>query len=413
MTRSPVGWWRDEGVAKRLVCDLVTGELATLRPGWVSEPGWCDDSAHLVRDIGVDSMELVALATALSELLHLHESGIEDHLLVRPTIGEWATIVCDGLDAFSASLTFRTSGSTGTPRRCTHSLDTLWQEVETLAPLFFADRARVLLAVRTHHIYGFLFGVLLPRALGLPASRIVDLRKALPASLATSARDGDLVIGYPDFWRAVAQGHAALPSGVVGVTSTAPCPGDVALALETAGLTRLVQVYGSSETAGVGIRTDHRQPFSLLDFWRRSSGDANALDRLAPDGTWSTITLPDRLEWSGARTFLPVARVDEAVQVGGVNVHPDRVRRCLLEHPAIADAAVRLMRQDEGQRLKAFVVPREGHVGDAVLRDDIERWMASRLSTPERPRALTFGQALPVSASGKLADWSIDAPMRT
>jgi long-chain acyl-CoA synthetase len=32
------------------------------------------------------------------------------------------------------------------------------------------------------------------------------------------------------------------------------------------------------------------------------------------------------------------------VQVGGVNVFPERVRQVLLEHPLVVDAAVRLMR---------------------------------------------------------------------
>ena len=408
MTGSAEGWWRDEPIVRRLACDVIAGQLASLRPGWVGDTGWCDDSRHLVRDVGLDSLELVSVASALSELLHLHESGIEDALLARPVIREWTAIACDGLESYSASLTFRTSGSTGVPRRCGHSLAALWQEVETLAPSLFADRARVLLAVRTHHIYGFLFGVLLPRVLGIPSSRIVDLRQALPASLGATARDGDLVIGYPDFWRAVAQGAAPLPAGVVGVTSTAPCPDDVALGVEAAGLATLVQVYGSSETAGVGVRTDHRQPYTLLDFWRRLADDASALDRVAPDGTSSTIALPDRVEWQGARTFIPVARVDDAVQVAGVNVHPDRVRRCLLEHPAVSDASVRLMLPSEGQRLKAFVVLRAGYDGDAGVRDDLDRWMSGRLSAPERPRALTFGQAIPVSASGKLADWPIE-----
>ena len=66
-------------------------------------------------------------------------------------------------------------------------------------------------------------------------------------------RAGDLVVGYPDFWRAIARAGRALPGGVIGITSTAPCPADVAGDLQSLGLDTLVELYGSSETAGVGV----------------------------------------------------------------------------------------------------------------------------------------------------------------
>jgi long-chain acyl-CoA synthetase len=50
-------------------------------------------------------------------------------------------------------------------------------------------------------------------------------------------------------------------------------------------------------------------------------------------------------------------RAEGAVQVGGVNVFPDVVGRVLTAHSGVAQAAVRLMRPEEGTRLKAFVVP--------------------------------------------------------
>ncbi|MBC7671984.1 MAG: 4-coumarate--CoA ligase, partial [Polaromonas sp.] len=54
--------------------------------------------------------------------------------------------------------------------------------------------------------------------------------------------------------------------------------------------------------------------------------------------------------------------------------------------------------------LKAFVVPREGRTGDASLHAELEAWVTSRLSTPERPKAFTFGDAIPLQA-GKGTDW--------
>jgi acyl-coenzyme A synthetase/AMP-(fatty) acid ligase len=91
-----------------------------------------------------------------------------------------------------------------------------------------------------------------------------------------------------------------------------------------------------------------------------------------------------------------------------MNVFPAWVVDVLALHPQVREAAVRLMRPDEGRRLKAFVVPRSGVDVDA-LRADLPGWIAERLTAPERPVAWTFGPRLPRQASGKPADWIIDA----
>jgi long-chain acyl-CoA synthetase len=92
------------------------------------------------------------------------------------------------------------------------------------------------------------------------------------------------------------------------------------------------------------------------------------------------------------------------VQVGGINVFPSRVRDVLLQHPEVADAAVRLMTAHDSTRLKAYVVPKH----DAVTTDLAQRldtWLAPRLSAAERPRAFAMGSELLRNAQGKLVDW--------
>jgi 4-coumarate--CoA ligase len=66
------------------------------------------------------------------------------------------------------------------------------------------------------------------------------------------------------------------------------------------------------------------------------------------------------------------------------------------------------MRADEGNRLKAFIVAKDDRVDLIALRAQIDAWAAEHLSTPEIPRALCFGRALPRDAQGKLTDWVID-----
>jgi long-chain acyl-CoA synthetase len=265
-------------------------------------------------------------------------------------------------------------------------------------------RRRVLCAVPSHHIYGFLFSVLLPRDLGLYADAVVDIRSSTPAWLARGAQSGDLVIGHPDWWRMIGRTVHGLPPDVIGVTSTAPCPDDVSEGVEAAGFMRLLHVYGSSETAGIGARNSHREPYTLFPYWRMEG--EGGLVRDLPGGATAAYTLQDQLEDCANGRFRVGARRDDAVQVGGINVYPARVRDVLKKHPAVADAAVRLMRPEEGGRLKAFIVPRPQAV-PADLTGSIQEWIDQQLTPPERPKALRLGSSLPVSPAGKLAEWDL------
>ena len=446
-------WWRDDTVLQRVVADLLAAEMALMRPGvrFPAQP-WRLET-DLRADLGADSLDLMGLASALETVLHLGRPTAESEgaLLADTRLCAWVAQARAGLDAGGGALTFRTSGSSGAPKPCTHALAALWQETAALASLF-PGRRRIVSLVPSHHIYGFLFTVLLPRRLGLSAHDVLDLRGFAPGALARQLRPGDLVVGFPDFWRGFADAGAVAPSDsatapderasalqdVVGVSSTAPCPDAVARGAVDAGLARLVQVYGSSETAGVGWRDSPDADYTLFPYWRRTHRGAHmdgehldgehlegehlkgeypkgehpqgeSLERTMADGQRRTYPLQDRLDWSDPNRFHPAGRVDQAVQVGGVNVFPGYVTDVLKLHPQVADASVRLMRADEGHRLKAFVVAREPAPEPEALRAQLHGWLGERLSAAECPAAISFGPALPRGASGKLADWIIDA----
>ncbi len=403
-------WHSRRDALSRFIADLVADEVSHLRPGGAGLPErpWAAELRLDEQGLGLDSLERLSVASALNEALHLHESGLEDLLLARQTFGDWVEVAADGLAGFDARLTFRTSGSSGSAKPCTHALASLQQEVEHLASLT-AGAQRVLAAVPAHHIYGFLFTVLLPARLG--CGTVLDMRGQTPQALARWLRPGDLLVSHPAHWALVARHAGRLPDGVHGITSTAPCPDAVAHGLQAIGLASLTQVYGSSETAGIGTRSAPAVPYRLMPFWARDDGDGARLLRTAPDGTVCAHAIQDRLEWPAAREFSVCGRCDGAVQVGGTNVFPSQVRQVLLAHPQVADAAVRLMTPDEGARLKAFVVPAPG-ADPSALRGALRSWSDARLGAPARPKAYTFGAQLPCNAMGKAADWPLAADVR-
>ncbi len=167
----------------------------------------------------------------------------------------------------------------------------------------------------------------------------------------------------------------------------------------------MTEVYGSTETAGVAVRRWPEPSYQLMPHWRFDDpvrDDAPAIVHRSgrrhelPDGIWALDR--DRFTLTGRR--------DGAVQVGGVNVYPDEIAARLREHPGVREAVVRLMCPEEGDRLKAFVVPGAA-VDPAALLADLQAWIMTSLPTPARPTSITLGPRLPIGAMGKAVDWSI------
>jgi 4-coumarate--CoA ligase (photoactive yellow protein activation family) len=398
-------WWREPGVLHRFTCDLLAAELARLRPGRPAPPMPWSPELRLEDGLGADSLERLQLATALTEATHFRDSGIREPLTPGRTLADWTAGIAAGLDRFSAQITFRTSGSTGHPKWCVHDLAALEAEVAFLTTLF-DGRTRVLGTVPSHHIYGFLFEVLLPIRLG---AAYADVRALLPGQVAAGAAPGDVIVGYPEFWRIAARTVPRFAPRVTAVNSTGPCPADAVRAVRAAGVERFIDVFGSSETAGIGWREDPAAAYELFPYWRRGDSDRELVRRM-PDGTEQTFAAPDELTWIDARRVRPGGRAEGAVQVGGINVFPQRIAALLAARPGVAHAAVRLMRPEEGERLKAFIVPADPAADPAPLVADVWAWVDASLTAPERPKSIVVGPALPTGALGKPADWPIPDP---
>lgn len=392
--------WVWDATFVRYVEDRIRAELGFIRPSLALPSGPWPLDLSFAEEVGIDSLERLQLASALSSSLRLDAT---EALNGQSTFGSWVTECRRVLREGSRAIAFNGSGSTGRPRPVEYSYAVLEQEVESLSQLF-QDATRVVGCVPSHHIYGFLLTVLLPLWREMP---VVDVRTHSPASLPGIVRSGDLIVAYPTIWDAVARCGLRWPDGVFGVSSGAPLSIDVAKLVLGDGLRRLVEIYGSTETGGIGWRDDLSKPFRLFSHWRKNTPDF--IERRC-SGRAQQQELPDIVHWSSDELLTPLKRRDGGVQVGGVNVHVNVVRSCLIAHPDVADASVRLMGLSEGARLKAYVVPRSTEADLALLERELEIWMRERLSGPEQPRSYTFGSGIPTSDSGKPADWPIRTP---
>ena len=391
----------DPAVIRRIVVSLIADEIgrATRRdisPAVVA--GWTDSTGIDEEGVGVDSLMRLDCALRLNEYFHLHEVGSEDYLLVRRTVGDWVDVVVETLKMRFAAITFRTSGSTGVPAKCTQTITDLDTEIVAFAEIV-GSRRRVAALVPPHHIYGFLHTVRLPIHL---CAETVDLRCSGPGSWAGLVRSGDLVVATPHMWSLLAEAGLRLPDDVVGVTSTAPMPAPLANRLSLLGLGRLIEIYGSSETAGIGWRDDPASPYRLFDFWRVADGGRAIARPLSPP-----IALNDVVTWDSDRCLRVGPRSDGMVQIGGINVNPSDVGRRMRQHAAVVDCIVRAQRSIDPARarLEAFVVTRAPIKNEPVFADDLATWCASQFDAAERPVAFTFGTSMPRDSVGKPTQW--------
>lgn len=376
----------------RLVRDIFIDELSQSRRNSFnvsSGAAWTPETSIQESGIGLDSLERFTIAGRLNETFQLYRSGVEDNLLRAATLGDTVEVIQAGLEDFAEEFSFYSGGSTGAPHIVSHTAEDLLSEVQELSRLF-PDRRRVIVTVPVHHIYGFLFGVLLPRELGVPA---VDAQYSL-LSGERRPRSRDLVVSIPFLWERVLATGGRWEANIMGSSSTAPMSEETADRACRNGVERLVEVYGSSETAGVGWRDRCASdvPFTLFSRWERAGEvELRSGDR--------TVELPDRLVWHDQRHFEPAGRRDAVVQVGGTNVNLDDLReRVLRLIPEAHDCALRL--GSEG-RIRAFLAIS----GRSIDEREITARLHGELPDAALPRSVTIGSALPRSSTGKISDW--------
>ena len=325
-------------------------------------------------------------------------------LLPLATLGAWADAVVALWGNEPNVVTFFTSGSTGDPKPVLRHLFFLEQDARFTAEQF-ETIGRIVVLAPPHHIYGFIYAILLPKLYGLEC---FDGRGLAPAALVERLEQDDLVVATPFHWNLLAR-HAEMLPRVHGLCSGAPLPPQTTLALKAKGLGKWLELYGSTECGAMGYRQDPEAPFTLCPHWAPCDAQTmgqETFTRRSADGALSApYVFQDHLEWVDSSRFFVRGRRDEAVQVAGVNVFPARVERCILESGLVAECAVRLMHPDQGDRLKAFIVTHQGQTPDPTMKDQLNAFLASQLGPLELPRSITYGDKLPCTPMGKLMDW--------
>lgn len=353
----------------------------------------------------------------------------------HPTPADTNTPIAAALPLGLASvLILQTSGSTGTPLRVAKSLRQLDAEVHTLEQCFgdgLAD-ARIAATVSHQHIYGLLFRVLWPLASGRP----FDARAhAYLESVAPLLEKGPLaLVASPAHLKRLPAGIVWRKSGAAGAapsrcsedashalaaifSSGGPLDLSAAQAVDSATGVLPIEVWGSTETGGIGWRRQHSPdtPFELLPGVAIQADAEQGLRLRSPhlaDDDW--IPLADRGELDAAGRLRLRGRDDRIVKI-----EEKRVSLSAIERAAAAgvwlDAGRVVALPGERLQLGLVGVPNE-RARDLLLANG-RRALAAKLRAEladhcERvalPRRFRFVGALPQNSQGKTTDAALAA----
>jgi acetyl-CoA synthetase len=98
-----------------------------------------------------------------------------------------------------------------------------------------------------------------------------------------------------------------------------------------------------------------------------------------------------------------LGRIDDVMNISGHRVSTMEVESALVDHPAVAEAAVIGRSHDiKGQAIAAFVTIKSGVDVRDTLKDEIKAHVAKKIGALARPDDIIYAAELPKTRSGKI-----------
>ncbi len=137
-------------------------------------------------------------------------------------------------------------------------------------------------------------------------------------------------------------------------------------------------------------------PVMFLEYWQNPEATEKKFI-----GEWMTTGDQGIEDRDGYVQFF--GRDDDVITSAGFRIGPGEIEDCLTGHPAVALAAA-VGKPDplRTEIVKAYVVLKDGIVGDQALAEEIKLWVRERLSAHEYPREVEFVDSMPLTTTGKV-----------
>ena len=171
-----------------------------------------------------------------------------------------------------------------------------------------------------------------------------------------------------------------------------PCPGLIVDVIDDEG-----NVLPPNEVGHIAVKiTDPYPPGLFRGYYR----DPETTARVFRHGWYYTGDTARRDE-DGYIWF--VGRSDDIISSSGYRISPFEVESTLIEHPAVAEAAV-IGKPDDmrGEIVKAFITLSKGYEPSESLALEIQNFVKEQTAPYKYPREIEFRENLPKTISGKI-----------
>jgi len=142
----------------------------------------------------------------------------------------------------------------------------------------------------------------------------------------------------------------------------------------------------------------HREgdPVVFLEYWNNPEATRDKFR--GPWGRTGDLAVRDDAGFLWYR-----GRTDDVIKSAGYRIGPSEIENCLLRHPAVANAAVVGVPDDErGSIIKAVLVLTAGQSPSPALEANIRAHVRDRLAPYQCPKIFEFALQLPMTTTGKV-----------
>ena len=422
----PLALWATPG------CGTVVGLASALRAGLAVVP--------LNPKSGIEELRHVLTVARPTALLADAGTIVEGLPTVSPRPGSPDDAPRHGDDRSAAGrLIVFTGGTTGPPKGVVLGASAIAANLDALAGAWdWSERDVLVHALPLFHAHGLVLATLGALRRGC---EVRHLGAFDPTAVATAlAGDATMLFAVPTMYHRLADAALADPAVAAGlrgarllVSGSAALPAAEHRRIQAVCGQRIVERYGMTETLMIAsVRADgERRPGYVgraLDGVKIRVVGEDGVDVAQDDLTLGEVLVrgPSLFDgYLGARQDTAEAfregwfvtgdlgalapdgylrlvgrRGTDLIKSGGYRIGAGEIEAALLEHPAVAEAAVLGFPDDDlGERIVAWVVPRSGlEVDERALVDHV----AFVLTPHKRPREVRFVEALPRNALGKV-----------
>lgn len=277
--------------------------------------------------------------------------------IIENTVAEKSSSLnCPAINSDETKIFMYTSGSTGKPKAVLQRMSEF--ELDNAFVISkWADeflKRKLVTTVSQHHIYGFLFGISLPFALGIPFRRT---RIEFPQEFETLSDEKYMIIATPAFLKRTNEVEEKLPLNDCFIfTSGGVLTPEVAEQTDRIFGYWPTEVYGSTETSGIAYRQSKNglewTPFDNAKIWKGDDGCLRIISPYIKDP--QGFATADLVEIKDDGKFILKGRSDSIVKIEEKRISVTEVENRILETNLVADVKVVAL-EDKRQYLAAAV----------------------------------------------------------